>query len=371
MTYEPHPLDQTDYGQRDPALAEDAALLREHRALLGDRDQDFVISLLEAYDRFKGPSVKQEYWIRVKAARIRELQAQQSVPNPQTYLDLSRIRAMFAKAELALQHPFVLVDSTGGVLRIKPAGDGSKYRGQLMISTEGSFENRQWLGRIDHDGRFIRADIFTPVRDGLIDALKALAENPEAVAQAYGRKYGVCCFCSRKLTDERSVTAGYGPTCADRYGLDWGTVVVEEVREPLACTAVAGLANTITSLVDVDLAEVEPRFLAPLSEVEYAGFRYQVMVGVKGEVSIIPVEGQHRAASKAKHINAAREIWAAQSTQPAQSLTPAEELRELLDKLTASAIRLGEAASRDAREAIAVEIGKIRLDITHLVEGRL
>lgn len=350
MPYEPHPLDSTRYRLYDnEELGRDVALLREHRADLGDRDQDFVISLLDAYDRPNGPSEKQAYWIGVKAAKLREIRAPQDVPNPQTYLDLSRIRAMFAKAELALQHPFVLVDSTSGVLRIKPAGDGSKYRGQLMISTEGSFENRQWLGRIDHDGRFIRADIFKPVQPGLVEALQALAANPEAVAQAYGRKYGVCCFCSRKLTDERSVTAGYGPTCADRYGLDWGKVVVEEVREPLACA--------------------EP--VSKIPEVEYAGFRYQVLVGTQGEVSIIPVEGQHRAASKAKHINAAREIWAAQSTQPAQSLTPAEELRELLDKLTASAIRLGEAASRDAREAIAVEIGKIRLDITHLVEGRL
>lgn len=350
MTYEPHPLDNTRYRLHDSEeLGRDVALLREHRALLGDRDQDFAVSLLDAYDRPNGPSEKQAYWISNKAARIRELQAQQSVPNPQTYLDLTRIRAMFAKAELALKHPFVLVDSAVGVLRIRPAGDASKYVGQLMVSTDGAFENRQWLGRIDHDGRYIRADIFKPAQPEVVEALQALATDPEAVAKAYGRKYGVCCFCSRGLTDERSVTAGYGPVCADRYGLDWGTVVVEEVREPLVCA--------------------EP--VSKIPEVEYAGFRYQVLVGTQGEVSIIPVEGQHRAASKAKHIQAAREIWEAQAKGAPSPLTPAQEMNELLEKLTASAIRLGQAASRDAREAIAVEIGKIRLDITHLVEGRL
>lgn len=45
--------------------------------------------------------------------------------------------------------------------------------------------------------------------------------SPEQAAQ-FGKLYGICCFCSRTLTDERSIGVGYGPRCAERYGLPWG-----------------------------------------------------------------------------------------------------------------------------------------------------
>ena len=41
----------------------------------------------------------------------------------------------------------------------------------------------------------------------------------------WGRTSAHCCFCSRPLTDPRSESAGYGETCASRYGLPWGVAV--------------------------------------------------------------------------------------------------------------------------------------------------
>jgi hypothetical protein len=41
-------------------------------------------------------------------------------------------------------------------------------------------------------------------------------------AAAFGHSTGECVFCSRELEDDRSVTVGYGPVCAKRYGLPWG-----------------------------------------------------------------------------------------------------------------------------------------------------
>lgn len=35
-------------------------------------------------------------------------------------------------------------------------------------------------------------------------------------ARAYGALYGVCCRCARTLTDEESISAGIGPTCAGK-----------------------------------------------------------------------------------------------------------------------------------------------------------
>ncbi len=42
---------------------------------------------------------------------------------------------------------------------------------------------------------------------------------------AWGRRVSKCCFCNKPLTDPRSETAGYGETCASRYGLPWGVAV--------------------------------------------------------------------------------------------------------------------------------------------------
>lgn len=42
-------------------------------------------------------------------------------------------------------------------------------------------------------------------------------------AAKFGHLTGTCVFCGRGLTDERSVEVGYGPVCAEREGLPWGT----------------------------------------------------------------------------------------------------------------------------------------------------
>jgi len=58
----------------------------------------------------------------------------------------------------------------------------------------------------------------TVARSGVILTGDALAEW----ASKYGHAHGNCVFCALPLTDERSVTAGYGETCAERRSLPWG-----------------------------------------------------------------------------------------------------------------------------------------------------
>lgn len=55
-------------------------------------------------------------------------------------------------------------------------------------------------------------------RQGLILTGDALA----TFASEYGHAHGHCVFCALELSDERSVTAGYGETCAEKRGLPWG-----------------------------------------------------------------------------------------------------------------------------------------------------
>ena len=41
-------------------------------------------------------------------------------------------------------------------------------------------------------------------------------------AARFGSVTGSCVFCMRTLTDERSISVGYGPICAEHNGLPWG-----------------------------------------------------------------------------------------------------------------------------------------------------
>jgi hypothetical protein len=58
----------------------------------------------------------------------------------------------------------------------------------------------------------------TVARSGVILTGDALAEW----ASQYGHAHGNCVFCALPLTDDRSVSVGYGETCAGKRGLPWG-----------------------------------------------------------------------------------------------------------------------------------------------------
>lgn len=86
------------------------------------------------------------------------------------------------------------------------------YRNQARGTLYGKF--RADGGGWDYDGGALRAIL--PEQD------------PAAVAAAaagWAHEYGACVFCATPLEDDKtghSVTRGYGPVCAGKYGLPWG-----------------------------------------------------------------------------------------------------------------------------------------------------
>jgi hypothetical protein len=148
--------------------------------------------------------------------------------------DLSRVVAMFDRARQHLRRPAIVLDG----FRVSVAGARAAQPGSLTITsvdrTEPPRENsrfggmeRKWFGRVSTAGEF------QPGRDApvdLADKLRRFAADPAGVAAEYGRLHGACCFCSRALSDERSTAVGYGPICADHYGLPWGEREVAEGR---------------------------------------------------------------------------------------------------------------------------------------------
>lgn len=182
---------------------------------LAPKDQEFARSLIASHRRWGSLTPKQAPWVGKLLAR-----AQGEVPAKVG--DLAPILDLFAKAGATLKRPAIVLSTPDtGAIRVTVAGDRSKYPGSLSITGMGSFDARAWFGRVNTDGTF------TPGRDAigketvLAGLLSRFAAAPVQVAGEHGRTTGSCCFCNRALDDKRSVAVGYGPICANNYGLPW------------------------------------------------------------------------------------------------------------------------------------------------------
>ena len=180
-------------------------------------DRSFAVDLIHAA-RTKGLSPRQLPWVKTL------LERGTAGPPPTVAINGKPIVDLLQKAAERLKHPKVLVASGDQALRLSIAGAQSRYPGSINVaSTDKSFDDRQFFGRITADGTFhASARIDPATATAVAAALQALAENPAAAAKAYGTRFGHCCFCSLTLTDGPSIDAGYGPICADKYGLPWG-----------------------------------------------------------------------------------------------------------------------------------------------------
>ena len=167
----------------------------------------------------------------------------------QTVGDLARIIAMFDTAAAHLKRPAIVLEG----FRVSRAGAASTEPGSLTItsidrthSDRFGNEARDWYGRVSLDGKF-QPSRRAPADLG--DKLRAFAADPAGVAAAYGHLHGACCFCNIRLTDPRSTSVGYGPICADHFGLPWGESRADdgerEEREMQAMEARADREGTI------------------------------------------------------------------------------------------------------------------------------
>lgn len=134
-----------------------------------------------------------------------------------------RIPAIFELAGTHLKWPKITVTTWHGkeidVLRFGRAGERSRYHGQIMINSDGYYDERTYYGRIDAAGSFYPAKDTHPA---LAEILVSMNISIQDFAYQQGLATGNCIFCSLTLSDERSVTAGFGKKCASNYGLPWG-----------------------------------------------------------------------------------------------------------------------------------------------------
>jgi len=85
-----------------------------------------------------------------------------------------------------------------------------------------------WFGRLEDKAtwdeclQYNNRVLIGSVKAELGRVLSAYMNDPAAYALEQSKHTSRCMFCSKELLKKESTTAGYGPTCADKYGLPWG-----------------------------------------------------------------------------------------------------------------------------------------------------
>jgi len=141
----------------------------------------------------------------------------------------NRIFSIFETAAKNLKRPAIqLVDAENHPISLSLAGTTSRNAGYIYVK---GGRGGDYYGKISPEGRFFGNAACPPAVEA---HLKSFGDSPEDVASRYGKLTGRCCFCGLPLRDERSTEVGYGPVCADHFGLSWGSHKAAEATAAVA-----------------------------------------------------------------------------------------------------------------------------------------
>jgi hypothetical protein len=125
-----------------------------------------------------------------------------------------------------------LVDGDHLALKVTLAGKESKFNGSRIISTRSGGDEWMGVGHIAPDGELrLWRSWAGALRDRVKTAIEILdsAEGQDGwlvAGLAFAQEGSQCFICGRDLDTPESLTAGYGPTCAEKHGLPWGAKAV-------------------------------------------------------------------------------------------------------------------------------------------------
>lgn len=212
-------------------LQEKAAHLRAILPTMSQNDQNFIGSLLTAFYSDRGASAKQCEWIGRKFDENEARKAAAATVRETIKVDaiVDLIRLAMSKG---IESPTIRLSIPGDQGRFAIRGVRNK-RGELIAyvndrdrtyTTRDGVTRRSGYGQID-----LTSGVFEPSRYAdpallvaVVDALRAFNADPHKAGALEGHATGSCCFCGLRLTQAASVAAGYGPICAENYGLPWG-----------------------------------------------------------------------------------------------------------------------------------------------------
>lgn len=196
-------------------------ILQQNYKSLPQRDHEFAESLLSQYDRRGSLSVKQSEWVEELAKRATTPQAEQQKTELGSF---AGVIEFFKNAGEHLKYPKIRLQlADGSPIVLSVAGSGSKAPGTVNVTDGKPFHQNKWYGRVTPSGEWQKSHKADDVVEELEALLKKLGANPARVAADYGKLTGNCAFCKSTLSYEKSTDVGYGPVCAKKWSLPWGS----------------------------------------------------------------------------------------------------------------------------------------------------
>lgn len=201
---------------------------------LGSNNAAFGLSLIQQFQKRGKLSDKQWFWVE-------KLVADANKPKPEPVVvsvgSFKRVMDLFARAREHLKWPKINLQVNDQPIMLSVAGPAAKKPGTVNVTDGGPYGQNKWFGRVTPEGEW-EVNMRAP-QESLAEVeglLLKLARKPAETAKEYGRLTGRCCFCNKKLTDERSTAAGFGETCAQHYGLhsEWKSAVAVLENEEVA-----------------------------------------------------------------------------------------------------------------------------------------
>ena len=193
----------------------------------------FAHSLIRAIERIEGPSDKQAAWahkVAVDMITPKRNEAQRSAALPDEAL--RPVLAMLQRAAEAQKRlPLIKLTATDDAGAAQPVVIKLRKAGGATVTDGRPYGDNTLFGFISDSGDY------RPTRANSAEVesiLCELAADPSKVAGQHGVATGDCCFCRRALTDKRSRSVGYGPVCADRFGVPYGDTSVADAADAAA-----------------------------------------------------------------------------------------------------------------------------------------
>ena len=100
----------------------------------------------------------------------------------------------------------------------------SNNGGVSIVNDEPYMSYKQvYYGKISPRGQVVLSKAATN-DEQVMHYLTLVLDDPVAFAKLQGQQTGCCVFCAKELLNASSIYHGYGPICAENYGLPWGDV---------------------------------------------------------------------------------------------------------------------------------------------------
>lgn len=200
---------------------EDLRVLKHH---LPKHTQSFILSMLDYFGRKGYVSQGQAPYVAKYAAECRLAEANKqagSSDRTEEIFDGSQIRSAFNRAARISKFPRVKLPSAdipGGQITFHIAGQRSRTPGWIVCSNGRKLPEYFVYATVDLAGE---GQINRNIPSGIKTLIRQFAAKPGEVAGRKGRESGSCCFCGLGLTHPNSLHHGYGPICAEKFGLPW------------------------------------------------------------------------------------------------------------------------------------------------------